>query len=185
MDTWCQRVYIQAHGALYWWNVEGNDIIAFFFKEERFLPVIPQPPMFRFSSSLHQFGDYLAVATGLVDRKLKLWVLDKPLTLSGRPWTLQLIHIAYDFADRGCCLLGNPPTGEMLMTGSVEEREVNSSSSSSPHHHICVYSYKHTRGEFEKLVTSNKFPSYQASVRKRTRSSASTIMRKTSHHLII
>ncbi|KAF7112325.1 hypothetical protein RHSIM_RhsimUnG0240800 [Rhododendron simsii] len=165
MDTQrLQSVYIHAHGALYWWNATGHGIIAFSFKDEIFLPLVPQPPILRFTGSLLQFGDYLAVATGLVDRKLQLWVLDKPLTLSVCPWTLHLIHIPYDFADHRCCLLGNLPTGEMLMTSTEEEREINSRSSSP--NHICVYSYNHTRRKFEKLITSNKFPSFLASVRK-------------------
>ncbi|KAF7136408.1 hypothetical protein RHSIM_Rhsim08G0032700 [Rhododendron simsii] len=63
MDTWLQSVYVHAHGALYWWNAAGYGIVAFSFEEEIFLPLVPQPPILRSTGSLHQFGDYLAVAT--------------------------------------------------------------------------------------------------------------------------
>ncbi|KAH7847498.1 hypothetical protein Vadar_026828 [Vaccinium darrowii] len=164
IDLSCgQSVYID--GACYWWRCTGNRLTAFSFEEETFRQIYPPPTAERLGVSLHQCGGYLAMATGLVDRRIKLWVLDKyvpesPPSESVHAWTLHLISIPYDFADLQYCLLGNLPTGEMLMAGAEQEVIHGSKSPVSP-----FYSYNPTEKTLKRFVADNKFPSSITSIR--------------------
>ncbi|XP_058225052.1 uncharacterized protein LOC131321415 isoform X2 [Rhododendron vialii] len=78
-------------------------------------------------------------------------------------WTKHIINIPYAFKDRGCSLLGNLPTGEMLMTGThvaqEEEGTNNSNSKSLPLVPVMppLYSYDPTKEKFQELVIGNNF----------------------------
>ncbi|KAH7847466.1 hypothetical protein Vadar_026394 [Vaccinium darrowii] len=163
MDLSCgQSVYID--GACYWWGRTENCLIAFSFEEEKFRQIYPPPTAERLGGSLHQCGGYLAMATGLVDRRIKLWVLEKyvpesPPSESEHAWILHLICIPYDFADLRYCLLGSP-TGEMLMAGAEQEVIHGSKSPVSP-----FYSYNPTEGTKKRFVADNNFPSSVTSIR--------------------
>lgn len=178
LDLWKQSVYI--NGILYWWHLSGKGFIGFCFKEEEFLLIGPPPMTQVREGSLYQCRGRLALVGGLVDRKLELWefqqVEEKSNYGEGRggetveplyKWIKHVIHIPYTFsADRDCKLIGNLPTGAMLMTCGIleqeqeeKEKEINKSTTSPVMAMPPIVSYDLTTGKFENFVIGNKFPS--------------------------
>ncbi|KAF7153380.1 hypothetical protein RHSIM_Rhsim01G0235300 [Rhododendron simsii] len=101
-------VYI--NGARYWWHSSGCFLVRFCFEDEEF-QVIELPSGFpELGGSLHEFRGLVALVTGVMDRKLHLWLRCRKCD-DEEEWSGHSLHIPYAFADRGCCLLGNLPTG--------------------------------------------------------------------------
>lgn len=78
-------------------------------------------------------------------------------------WTKHIINVPYAFRDHTCSLLGNLPTGEILMTGMLvgqEEEGINNSNSKSPPVLPVLpplYSYDPTKEKIQELLIGNKF----------------------------
>lgn len=162
-------VYI--HGARHWWHSSGCFLVRFCFEDEVF-QLIELPPGFpELGGSLHEFRGLVALVTGVMDRKLHMWVLCRKCDDEeewSEEWSERTLRIPYAFADRGCCLLGNLPTGLMLMTGTtieqedeqqqeqLEEEEVYNSKSplkaTAP-----IYSYDLLFKKFDEFVIGNPF----------------------------
>ncbi|XP_058197726.1 uncharacterized protein LOC131313436 isoform X2 [Rhododendron vialii] len=104
----------------------GCFLVRFCFEDEEF-QLIELPPGFpELGGSLHEFRGVVALVTGVMDWKLHMWVLCRKCDDEEKwseEWSERTLRIPYAFADRGCCLLGNLPTGLMLMTGTSIEQE--------------------------------------------------------------
>lgn len=138
-------------GALCFWHVSGRGFLILNCQDESFQQ-IDAPPLASSvlrGCSLLQFRGHFALASGVVDRKVQLWVLKLEL-FQGQPlsyeWTNQvIIDVPCDFPARslGFSFLGNLPTGEMLFS----DAELYESA-------LRFYSYDHTKGKFEKFKIS-------------------------------
>ncbi|KAI8560368.1 hypothetical protein RHMOL_Rhmol04G0250400 [Rhododendron molle] len=193
IDYLGETVFLHGNSTLFFWPKYGRSVlVAFSFKEELFDVVVLPPWPFRgedHRDSLLQFGDHLALVEEFFDQELELWVyggkmpgeeenrggkqdvdvdvvddyVDDFEEEEDNPWTKHIINIPYAFRRHGFSLLGNLPTGEILMTGTLiaeDEEEINNSNNKPPPLETVMpplYSYDPSKEKFQELVIGNKF----------------------------